>query len=339
MGGDDDEEFDSDISVENNLVKSPCEDGEILDTSSGEDSSDTEEVLDDDVSKQWPPCIRLIVLESEKLQIGSLLLITCTGSMIGRDQNNDLYIPDISVSKSHADIKFNSDERCYVITDLGSQNGTYLNDFRLSEAKQISQSYQLNHGDNLRIGKCKLLLHIHEGTETCNECEPGQVQAELSIKNPMEKYKVLTKEEKEKERRRELKQIKKKFGLENMNYEEDKSSNIETKGYEDLTKQRQKTKGSDNPYQKDDEPSSVDKSLSVDNKGYKLLQKMGWSEGEGLGKSSSGIKEPITIAAQTDKTGLGASPTNVSTTNDSRNKEKWTKIQQRYQQLFQTTNN
>ncbi|XP_023223099.1 angiogenic factor with G patch and FHA domains 1-like [Centruroides sculpturatus] len=182
------EEFDSDSNNENNAIKSPSEDGEILDSSSCENnSSDTEELIEDeDASKQWPPCIRVIVLESEKLQIGSLLLITYTGSTIGRDQNKDLFIPDLSVSKSHADIKFNSDERCYVITDLGSQNGTYLNEFRLSEAKQISHSYPLKHGDNLRIGNCKLLLHIHEGTETCNDCEPGQVQAELLTKHPMD---------------------------------------------------------------------------------------------------------------------------------------------------------
>jgi len=33
--------------------------------------------------------------------------------------------------------------------------------------------------------------------------------------------------------------------------------------------------------------------LKSDNVGFQMLQKMGWSEGEGLGASSSGIDKPI----------------------------------------------
>ena len=33
--------------------------------------------------------------------------------------------------------------------------------------------------------------------------------------------------------------------------------------------------------------------LNTENKGFKLLQKMGWSEGQGLGASSQGIVNPI----------------------------------------------
>jgi RNA-binding protein 5/10 len=42
--------------------------------------------------------------------------------------------------------------------------------------------------------------------------------------------------------------------------------------------------------------------------GAKLLKKMGWKEGEGLGKDSSGIVKPIEAKGNQSKTGLGATP-------------------------------
>lgn len=39
--------------------------------------------------------------------------------------------------------------------------------------------------------------------------------------------------------------------------------------------------------------------------GERLLQKMGWSEGEGLGKERNGITEPIVVECKVDKKGVG----------------------------------
>lgn len=47
--------------------------------------------------------------------------------------------------------------------------------------------------------------------------------------------------------------------------------------------------------------------LDSSNKGYQLLQQMGWKEGKGLGPDSSGITEPINKATPTDGRGLGQS--------------------------------
>lgn len=37
------------------------------------------------------------------------------------------------------------------------------------------------------------------------------------------------------------------------------------------------------------------RSIAPDNKGFKLLEKMGWNKGEGLGKDSQGDVEPVSF--------------------------------------------
>ena len=40
--------------------------------------------------------------------------------------------------------------------------------------------------------------------------------------------------------------------------------------------------------------------------GSKMLKKMGWKEGDGLGKNSDGMKEHIRISKREESVGLGA---------------------------------
>ncbi|GBM50667.1 hypothetical protein AVEN_45943-1 [Araneus ventricosus] len=62
-------------------------------------------------------------------------------------------------------------------------------------------------------------------------------------------------------------------------------------GYEDKAEIRRKTVGSQNPYEKT-EVASMDISMSEFNKGYQMLKKLGWKEGETLGLKNSGISDP-----------------------------------------------
>ena len=39
--------------------------------------------------------------------------------------------------------------------------------------------------------------------------------------------------------------------------------------------------------------------------GMKMLEKMGFKQGDGLGKNADGIKEPVTIQLKYDKVGIG----------------------------------
>ncbi|PKK60978.1 G-patch-domain-containing protein [Rhizophagus irregularis] len=51
--------------------------------------------------------------------------------------------------------------------------------------------------------------------------------------------------------------------------------------------------------------ASMDEHLPESNIGYKLLMKMGWKAGQGLGSSQQGRKEPIRIDIKSDSLGVG----------------------------------
>ncbi|MBX2864079.1 MAG: FHA domain-containing protein [Leptolyngbyaceae cyanobacterium MAG.088] len=65
---------------------------------------------------------------------------------LGRDpRQSDLAVPDRRLSRCHAALQFNS-EQGFIISDLESTNGTYVN------GKKLQRVYALNDGDRIRIG-------------------------------------------------------------------------------------------------------------------------------------------------------------------------------------------
>ena len=65
---------------------------------------------------------------------------------VGRAPDNQLVVNDIKVSSHHAQIRPDGDG--YVIVDLGSSNGTFVNEQRLVP----NQSHILSSNDRIRIG-------------------------------------------------------------------------------------------------------------------------------------------------------------------------------------------
>lgn len=69
---------------------------------------------------------------------------------IGRVGGNSIVLRDPYVSKKHARVYYQDNSYC--IEDLGSSNGTYVNNRRISEITRIS------HGDRIKIGQIEFLF-------------------------------------------------------------------------------------------------------------------------------------------------------------------------------------
>ncbi len=87
------------------------------------------------------------VLSEHSLQLGKTLTI-------GRRNTNDVVIENLVVSGSHA--KIDALDEGYLLTDLRSKNGTFVNESPIN-------SCWLQDGDVIRIGKHTLAIALDEG--------------------------------------------------------------------------------------------------------------------------------------------------------------------------------
>lgn len=70
---------------------------------------------------------------------------------LGRRETNEVFLDDPNISRVHAQIELVQDE--YILTDLGSLNGTYVNGKRIHRTR-------LNSGDQIKLGKTELDFQI-----------------------------------------------------------------------------------------------------------------------------------------------------------------------------------
>ena len=80
-----------------------------------------------------------------KLRLGKAI------ANLGRRETNEVFLDDPNISRVHAQIELLQDE--YILTDLGSLNGTYVNGKRIHRAR-------LNSGDQIKLGKTELDFQI-----------------------------------------------------------------------------------------------------------------------------------------------------------------------------------
>ncbi len=76
----------------------------------------------------------------------------------GRHPDSDIFLDDITVSRRHAEVTRGPSG--YTVRDAGSLNGTYLNRERIEEETPLAN------GDELQIGKFRLVFFAAGGTES-----------------------------------------------------------------------------------------------------------------------------------------------------------------------------
>lgn len=282
-----------------------------------------------EIAKKYPPSLRIVTIESDKLDVGKLFVVTFKGGSLGREGNHDVLIPDLNVSKNHLKFSYNHKKSIYQFVDC-SRNGTLLDGVQTSLMNQKdSHPKNIEHGSVLQLAKTKLLCHIHEGLTTCSECEPynyvKKTTEELKATDEPQPSNLTHKEQ--------LKLLQKRYGLATEKYQENPSG-ASNKNYEDRAEKRRVKVGSSHESVKTQQ-ASVNTSISSENKGFKLLSKMGWSEGKSIGKSQEGIKEPVQVKTQQGTSGLGSDTYQPSalTFKGIKKKDIWNKTQERYKSI------
>jgi hypothetical protein len=80
---------------------------------------------------------------------GDRYLLQPDVSTIGRHPDSVVCLDDVTVSRRHAEVQCT--DGVYSVIDLGSLNGTYVNQVRIDEGT-------LGHGDELQIGKYRMVF-------------------------------------------------------------------------------------------------------------------------------------------------------------------------------------
>lgn len=83
---------------------------------------------------------------------GSRFLLDQASTSAGRHPDSDIFLDDITVSRRHAEVRRSGG--AYLASDAGSLNGTYVN------RERIDGQAELHNGDELQIGKFKLVFFI-----------------------------------------------------------------------------------------------------------------------------------------------------------------------------------
>jgi hypothetical protein len=102
-----------------------------------------------------PPGVGLLVVRHGP-ETGSSYRLETASTAIGRHPESGIFLDDITVSRRH--VLLEKDAEGYLLRDVGSLNGTYVNRERVDEAR-------LKHGDEVQIGRYRLSFVLGEAAE------------------------------------------------------------------------------------------------------------------------------------------------------------------------------
>jgi pSer/pThr/pTyr-binding forkhead associated (FHA) protein len=114
-------------------------------------SGDSSELSADDVAALdgLPPGSALLVVQRGPSS-GSRFLLDTDEVSAGRHPDSDIFLDDVTVSRRHATFRRTPDG--YLVADVGSLNGTYVNRDRIDEIL-------LSSGDEVQVGKYRLVYY------------------------------------------------------------------------------------------------------------------------------------------------------------------------------------
>jgi pSer/pThr/pTyr-binding forkhead associated (FHA) protein len=95
-----------------------------------------------------PGTALLVVLRGANT--GARFLLDADTVTSGRHPDSDIFLDDVTVSRKHA--TFQREHGGFVVADVGSLNGTYVNRKRIDAA-------ELHNGDEVQIGKFRLVFY------------------------------------------------------------------------------------------------------------------------------------------------------------------------------------
>ncbi|MBO3090184.1 FHA domain-containing protein [Cellulomonas dongxiuzhuiae] len=96
-----------------------------------------------------PPTSALLLMQRGP-SAGARFLLDAERTTAGRSTSADIFLDDVTVSRKHAE--FVRDGQQFVVRDIGSLNGTYVNRARIDAAT-------LRPGDEVQIGKYRMTFH------------------------------------------------------------------------------------------------------------------------------------------------------------------------------------
>ncbi|MBO0900315.1 FHA domain-containing protein [Cellulomonas sp. zg-ZUI222] len=96
-----------------------------------------------------PPTSALLLMQRGP-SAGARFLLDAERTTAGRSTSADIFLDDVTVSRKHAE--FVRDGNQFVVRDIGSLNGTYVNRERIDAAV-------LRPGDEVQIGKYRMTFH------------------------------------------------------------------------------------------------------------------------------------------------------------------------------------
>jgi pSer/pThr/pTyr-binding forkhead associated (FHA) protein len=139
-------EVEREVTTTISLGVRPVVDGQVnLDTLIQSLDADNQNVVSQVLAATEPTALLLVLKGAGR---GNRFMINNSGATIGRAVDSEIFLDDVTVSRKHATISCDQD---FTFSDLGSLNGSYLNNERATTAV-------LKSGDEIQIGKFHLVF-------------------------------------------------------------------------------------------------------------------------------------------------------------------------------------